>query len=498
MLAVGCLVNQTVADHADFRSSATFLDYDVVVWDPASTIREYRKPYVATYRGLPSIDDDDSVRLAADVKRRRDEIVQMLKLGRTIILFGAGPQVCYVDTGQRRTSGTGRNAQVTRIVDSLDLLSALPFKMTTVEATGRQLELRSGEPFASYWREVGELIEYRAYFDIPGATNVMVIEKTDRTVGAVMRVERGLVLVLPAPLWDSSATDEDAEEVEPDLLAAIRSLVDSLREETGNFKLPDWSSKYLLPDESAQRAELASREVERDALLRRIDDQKQQLAILGQRKILFTGSGAALETQAKAAFRRLGFEILDAPTGRDDFIARRKGKVAVVEVKGVTKSAAEKHAAQLEKWVAGYYDTHGEQPKGVLVANTFNEKRLGERTGADFPDQMLPYSKARGHVLVTGLQLLGAWLELDLRPDLSDEIAASLLSTVGVWDRYTDWKKFLTEEGTYRPPPEKRSAEVQTTAAPDVNDLAEIDTGDLPPQQAERLAKVLRDQEPRA
>ena len=64
--------------------------------------------------------------------------------------------------------------------------------------------------------------------------------------------------------------------------------------------------------------------------------------------------------------------IKEATTkGRSDIIAKY-GEVAIVaEIKGVTKSAAEKHAAQLEKWVAQYIEENEVSPKGMLIVNGF-------------------------------------------------------------------------------------------------------------------------------
>ena len=52
---------------------------------------------------------------------------------------------------------------------------------------------------------------------------------------------------------------------------------------------------------------------------------------------------------------------------RDDLILQYNDRIAVVEIKGVLrKSAAERHAAQLEKWVSSYFSDKGIRPKGIL------------------------------------------------------------------------------------------------------------------------------------
>lgn len=130
---------------------------------------------------------------------------------------------------------------------------------------------------------------------------------------------------------------------------------------------------------------------------------------LDERKILFTGSGAALEHVDEKALTALGFEVESGAPGRTDRVLTFGGTPAVIEIKGKAKSAAEKDAAQLEKWVAGHHVEHEVQPKGILLVNAWRDLTLADRESRPtFPEQMLEYSTGRGHCLITGLQLLCA------------------------------------------------------------------------------------------
>ena len=111
--------------------------------------------------------------------------------------------------------------------------------------------------------------------------------------------------------------------------------------------------------------------------------------------------------------------------------------------KGVGGSAAEKHANQLEKWASEYYDQHELRPKGILVVNAFRTRGLTRRPEA-FPSQMLPYAEARGHLLVTTLQVLGVRLAVDAGDVDADSVMQSLFETVGPWPRFRDHAKFLS------------------------------------------------------
>jgi hypothetical protein len=115
---------------AAFESDISVFDYDVVIWDPARTSRRYQwTGEDVTYNGLPALDEDTSARFLADLERRRNEFVEYLKTGRTLVVVCTPPQRLYVRNGDYTVSGTGRNQQRTHSVVERDVLSALPIEI---------------------------------------------------------------------------------------------------------------------------------------------------------------------------------------------------------------------------------------------------------------------------------------------------------------------------------------------------------------------------------
>ena len=185
---------------------------------------------------------------------------------------------------------------------------------------------------------------------------------------------------------------------------------------------------------------------ELNEFLSRISAQKELAAELESYKTLFAGTGKALEAQASRVFEELGFSVKEGEPGRDDLILQYEDKVAVVEVKGVSKSAAEKHAAQLEKWVNEYHVAHDVHPKGILLVNAYRDAPLEDRSGGAFPDQMLSFSKNRSHCLITTLQLLGLYLDCKDDDAKKAEMVNLLLTTEGVFTEYQNWSEYLTKQ----------------------------------------------------
>jgi hypothetical protein len=168
-----------------------------------------------------------------------------------------------------------------------------------------------------------------------------------------------------------------------------------------------------------------------------------------QWKQLVAASGEVLEYAVEAAFKVLGFDAFEKVPGRRDLRLKAGGSFAVVEVKGVSKSGSEANAAQLEKWVNEAFLEHGVHHKGILVVNTWRNLPLSERSQIDFPDQMLPYSATRGHVLITGLQLLGMVRAVLANRSSREDLQAKILSTTGPingWGDYTELFVFPVEQ----------------------------------------------------
>lgn len=136
------------------------------------------------------------------------------------------------------------------------------------------------------------------------------------------------------------------------------------------------------------------------------------------------------------------------PSGRADLVARLDKKTAVVEVKGSTRSARERDAAQLGKWVSGFHAENGVRPKGVLIANAWRRRAPHERTQPAFPAQMRRFAEEQRFALVTGEQLLRMWLYAETQPTRKRAVARSLLDCVGV----------LADEGEWTPQPALRAA----------------------------------------
>lgn len=447
------------ADHFEFTSLVSLYDYDLVIWDPEGTSGRYEGAYRPEYRGRPSPTEAESVALAEALERRKREFAEFIALGRTLILIASPEQLIWLDTGRQQTSGTGRNQKVTRLVSDINLLDAFPFPYKATAGRGVELEPVAVE-VDDLWRETkGEWMYRCALEEYPG-TATLKIAGADKVVGSLLVTESGgVVAVLPEP---AGSTDDDLPEdnqsswawrypADDDDSSTFSEAAQSMQRwatrlsVTDGEQLPAWATDFRFDTELQRAIDLTKLEKSLARLTGRIEQLKAKQAEDEKWKRLVYSQGATLETQAKAAFELLGFTVLEASRGRSDLRLEYQNQRVVVEVKGVGKSAAEKNAAQLEKWVAEEL-TDGVVAKGILLVNGWRSTQLNQRPPA-FPSQMLPYAIARGHCLLTGMQLLGMCRAVLSGAGSGEELAQRLVHTVGTFEG------FENPDETFQPPP---------------------------------------------
>ncbi len=445
------------AEYDEFASDHSLMDFDVVIWDPVGSMHTYIGDYRAEqYRGRPSLSEHKSARLISDVVRRRADMKQFLENGRTLVVIGRTPGVVYVDTGERQHSGTGRNRATTHIVTELDIVSALPADVSLRPQQGANIELCGGDQFAGFWADNRDILRYEAVLGDKPSTAIFTIQGTQLRVGAIDRFKGGgVLLVIPAPAipWSRPTTDDpddDGHDHERGqaFQSSLLEVVSAISASGSSEPMPAWADKLLIPGEDELRTKVRKQEQSVERARQRLAKANRSLTDTQQAKLLITASGRELELAVRDALAALGGKVTEPPPGRDDWLVDFNGTSVVVEVKGKSGSAAERDAAQLEKWVSRVVEDTGAVPKAILVVNAFRKLPVAKRTEAAFPDQMLGYASGRKQCLVTGLQLLLMRLMVERGTTSADEAVSALLEAEGRLPGFTDWQEFLTPVDT--------------------------------------------------
>lgn len=442
--AIGCDFENKDISNVPFRSVMSLLDYDLILWDPSLLFDNYstdwRNP---TYSGYKCLSNDESVLFADELNRRKTEMVDLLESGRPLVIFIPQPDMLYHWTGQTTYSGTGANRRSTNLVTKFSLNDAFPISnIETVAAEGEYIEFRGDPVFKIYWDRMKEYHFYSAYFKSNIGKPFLFIKGTEKPVGTYIKTKKSFILLLPS-IDPVRNTKKETREISKKSLDSLLDLIKKIQMDIGDFSLPSWADEYQLPEEKDEINVISTKEREMNELIKTISKEKEKLNRLKEYKLLFSGTGKSLELIVKKVFEEIGFTVKEGIIGRDDLILNYNDKVAVAEIKGVTKSASEKNAAQLEKWVMEYFAENSIHPKGFLIINSFNNLPLKDRDNEDFPHQMLTFSEHREHCLITTIQLLGLFLKIKEVPDQQETLINELFTTIGKYPRFLDYKEFL-------------------------------------------------------
>ncbi|QZH58860.1 hypothetical protein K1X22_21780 [Mycolicibacterium farcinogenes] len=438
---------------AEFSSTHSMYDYDVVLWDPHRSVYTYDELHGGytdrSFEGRRWLPEGDSARIKRDAERRGNEIVEFLKLGRTLVVFVPGDITVKIETGEKEYSGSGRSQKTTTILRDFDILDeTLPLEVRRHFSEGVDMEPMDSS-IGPMYRETVDYWMYGSVIESDHPVHPLLrVTGTDKVVAAEIDWGGGRIVLLPyLRVSEDESEDEDedgtsggSEASRVAELAAVDNLVVQwvlARITTEEVDWPSWIDEYQFQSELDRAPAISELQVKAAEIQAQLDHLLAEDAKDRQWKLLVAGSGTPLEIAVADALRVLGFDLQPVVPGRTDVRGTYNGQWVVVETKGVSKSAAEGYSAQLEKWVAEEVVAE-RPPKGILIINAWQKKAPLERTQPAFPPQMLPYAEKRDHCLVTGLQLLSLARAALAQPDRADELASLLIKTTGVLEGWDD------------------------------------------------------------
>jgi hypothetical protein len=390
-------------DSFDFLSSQNLLEYDFIIIDT--------KTLLADINGH-SIDK---------IKKRFSDLKDFIAQKNLPIAFIQSVAGHFTDLIGDKTF---------TIYELLDL------EVKETETQGRKIESPKDGLFNKLFKENPVSFEYVIGYSVHPGNSIGYAQSQKVPIGFYTRD----YIFMPT-FNDDEYMDDDV------FLTEVYNIALAIRRNDGMITLPDWTTQFHLPEEKDKRKCLSDVEktiIKLEKKKREIENTLSQVIAIKQ---LWTSSGTVLEKIVQSVFEELGFEILQIQAGRSDLTMKWNERIIVAEIKGISKSAGEKNAAQLEKWVSSYFSDNGVEAKGLLIANTYREMPLEERTEPSFPDQMLKYTKQRGHCLINTISLCNILLYCRQHPTEKDKIIDELLLTEGRYEKFTKWNEYLEKEG---------------------------------------------------
>lgn len=402
----------------NYDSSQSLLDADIVVFEPDfsrySVCRTYPK-----FRGKPNFDENNSFRIKEDTERWKSEISTALSGGKTIFVFMARYEEVFVCTGERKISGTGKNARITtNTVDLYNNYNFLPVDIPSL-VPKEGFELRPADNHhnltAAFWEEFKEHIRYECYMKEEIEEPLFLTKTGKLPLGGLFHEGEGkLVLLPPVRYPEEEFTEWNEERGEiwtgqavgfgQKLVQVLQDIDRALRTETS--PLPAWIREYELKSEMELTERISSVSGEIKKL------QKEEAALSDslreERKLkdLLFETGELLENAVMQALVILGYEVEDyrdgdlqidqvilAPAPDDTrYIGETKGKNNAINIDAFR---------QLQSNIQEDFRREDitDSAVGILFGNGFRntdpEKRKGE-----FSDKCIRNAEESGAILV--------------------------------------------------------------------------------------------------
>jgi uncharacterized small protein (DUF1192 family) len=263
------------------------------------------------------------------------------------------------------------------------------------------------------------------------ATNVV-----NEAVAVSIKLGSGKAVFLPLCM---------ASEANDVLMRCIEAEVNALK--FRESEAPLWTDKYIVPGMEEIHGKIAALDAQIQRLQQEKDQHGQEMqSRRGVRDTLLSRDGKVLKETVQNILKEFGLNAMPGEKEREDIVIKAgKNTVAVLMVKGTKSNVQGSDATQLDKWVSAIFEAEHREPKGVLLANAFQDKDPQERE-KPFADVMIPYCNKREFCLLTTAQLFNMYCELKRGRVTGDEILSDLMSCVGVYEKYQNYSENLVKE----------------------------------------------------
>jgi hypothetical protein len=411
---IGFKVNDNNISHLSYFSTDYLLEADILIIDLDEVWREINHNWILGKSPDNYMQEDGLNKISAFQKDRRKQITEYLERGGNLFVWCPKLFTKIVDVEKSQNYES-------LIIDLLSFINLSSKDFTIKLQSGKIIQIQS--EYQSFFEKFR--YSYSFYFDKYYGNPIGCVTNTTSPVTLNIPCGNGNVILLPE-LTIAKGTILDAF-VGFDKLLKEKLHLKSKREEA-----PAWVENYNFGSEEKEVRALIKLQEEQKTIEKKIVIQKVRLDYFHNLKRLIFSTGSDLELIVEEVLKEIGYSVKQALENRDDLILSYNEQVAVIEIKGVKGSAAEKYAAQLMKWVSTYHAENEINPKGILIVNAFKDKPLKDRIEEAFPNQMLAYNKQQRFCLITTIQLLELYLDFKDGILTFEKVNKLLFTTVGV------------------------------------------------------------------
>ncbi|MBX9667996.1 MAG: hypothetical protein K2X93_10275 [Candidatus Obscuribacterales bacterium] len=244
----------------------------------------------------------------------------------------------------------------------------------------------------------------------------------------------------PAAAQPKSTLGALTQPAEPRASAPQAPVIDANKENSymSNMNVPDWCRQYsfsYLDELKKEQSTLASQLQDVQAKLNTVDSK---IASVEQLKCaLLAGEGEALKEASGLVLARLGWSVNHGSTPNEVLLLNVDLPEALVRIVRSEAHCDRSEVAQVSGAAIAFWEKHDIEPKGLLIACTWANVSPQARTQRDFEDAVAEFARKKNLCLMTTLQMIGIYRDLELGIVTADVVRKQMLDTNGCLTGYT-------------------------------------------------------------
>lgn len=438
-------------EYVSFRSNRSLLDADLIIVEP-NVVGAYYSP--SNYEGKPLLDESGSFNVTENIAHWRSELQVALDEGKTVFIFLTRLETFFVYTGTKDYSGTGRSRVTTNHVRPVENYSLLPTEIgRIVPRSGKEIKVAKNlGPLSSYWKNFAQLSAYEVYLEGEFEHTLLTTKTGNKTVGAVVPVGKGSLVLLPPLNYDADDFLEGYDEETDDevwsqegvtlgkrLVGSLVEVDKALHEDKEKTPPPDWTQDpiYKLESEASLEKQIAYITEEIEEMRASRSRLTLELEEEGSLRGLLFEKGHQLEIAILRSLRIMGFEVERYEDSESEFDAVFIGPEGrfVGEAEGKDNKAINiDKLSQLERILQEDFarDEIDEYAKGVLFGNAYRLSSPSQR-GDFFTKKCISGAQRSKVALVCTVDLFEAakYLEENEDPAFADTCRKAIVQAKG-------------------------------------------------------------------
>lgn len=205
-----------------------------------------------------------------------------------------------------------------------------------------------------------------------------------------------------------------------------------------NMVVPDWCKQYsfsYLDELKKEQATLAS---ELQDIQAKLNTVESKIASVEQLKAaLLSGDGESLKEATGLVLDKLGWTInINNATPNEVLLLNVDQPEALVRIVRSDAHCDRSEVAQVSGSAIAFWEKHDIEPKGLLIACTWSNVSPTSRNQKDFEDPVIEFAKKKNLCLITSIQMLGIYRDLELGLVTPDVVRRQMLETNGLLTGY--------------------------------------------------------------